>query len=188
MFGNLERCGNSCKILNFPFPCLRIQSFHITFLTFLQRSTNENLQEIILTNNVCSHFANIIIRADKCSNRNDTTIQKQLRHFRYATDIFHPVRFGESQVIINSTTDIIPIQDTAKQSTLMKFTFQCDGNRALSGTTQSGKPDHHTVLPQKLFFVLPRHHAVKYRIYMVLFFHLQFYLKVPDQRNQNNRD
>ena len=29
---------------------------------------------------------------------------------------------------------------------------------------------------------------VKYRIYMVLFFHLQFYLKVPDQRDQNNRD
>ena len=68
--------------------------------------------------------------------------------------------------------DIIPVQNTAKQSTLMQFAFQCNGNCTFPRPAQSGKPYHDTMLSQKFFFVLPCHHAVKYRIYMILFFHL----------------
>ena len=172
MFGHFKRCRNSGEILNFPSACLGIQPFHIPLFAFFQRSTYENFQKIILSDNIRRHFTDIIIRADKCRNRNDTAVQKQFGDFGDTTDVLHTVGFGEAQIVIDTAADIVAVQNTAKQSALMELALQCNRNRAFSRSAQTCKPDHHAVLSQKFFFVLPRHHAVKDRIYMILFFHL----------------
>lgn len=38
-------------------------------------------------------------------------------------------------------------------------------------SAQTGKPNHHAMLPQESFFILPGQHPVEYWIYVIIFFH-----------------
>ena len=58
----------------------------------------------------------------------------------------------------------------------MKFALQGNGYRTFAGAAQAGKPNHHAVLLQQVFFVFPHQHFVKYRIYVVVFFHMLLFL------------
>ena len=55
----------------------------------------------------------------KSGNGNDSCINKQLAYFGYATDIFHTILCRKAQIIIDATTNIIPVQYTAEQTTFM---------------------------------------------------------------------
>ena len=132
MFGHFKRCGNSGEILNFSLARFGVQSFHIPLFTLFQRGAYENFQEIIFSDNIRCHFTDIIIGTDKCRNRNDAAVQKQLGYFGDTTDILYTVSFGEAQIIVDTAADIVSIQNTAKQSALMEFTFQCNRNRTFT--------------------------------------------------------
>ena len=53
----------------------------------------------------------------------------------------------------------------------MQFAFQSNCNRTFARSAQTGKPNHHAMLPQESFFILPGQHPVEYRIYIIIFFH-----------------
>ena len=49
-----------------------------------------------------------------------------------------------------------------------KEVIQSNSYRTFTGTAQSGKPYHHTMLTEKLFFILSRQHPIKNRIYIIV--------------------
>ena len=132
MFGHFKRCGNSGEILNFSPTRFGVQSFHIPLFTLFQRGAYENFQKIILSDNICRHFTDIIIGTDKCRNRNDAAVQKQLGYFGDTTDILYTVGFGEAQIIVDTAADIVSIKNKAKQSANMDFKFKFKSERTLT--------------------------------------------------------
>src|SRR5699024_1679691 len=172
----LKKRGNTCKILDFSLTCLGIKSLHVTAFTLFKRGTDINFQKIVLSDNISRHFTNIVIRTDKSRDCYNTRIKKEFGNFGYTPDILHTVGLRKTEVIVDATADVVTIQDTAKQSSFMKFALQGNGYRTFAGAAQTGKPNHHAVLLQQVFFVFPHQHFVKYRIYVVVFFHMLLFL------------
>lgn len=119
MLRSFKRGGNSGKVLDFTPTCFGIKSFHITFLTLYQRSADIDFQEILYPDNTGSHLPKLIAGTDESGNGNDSRINKQLAYFGYATDVFHTILCRKAQIIIDATTNIIPVQYTAEQTTFM---------------------------------------------------------------------
>ena len=92
----------------------------------MTRVVRSLLVVVIISDNIGRHFANIITGADEGGNRYDTRIYKKFGNLSYATYIFYTVGFRKTQIIINTATDIVSIQNTAKQSPLcLLYTSRC---------------------------------------------------------------
>lgn len=160
----LERGGNPGKLLDLAFPGLGIQAFHVTALALGERRTYVNLQEIRFTDDSGRHLSQLVVRADKSRYGYNTRIDKQFTNLGDPAYILHPVLRREPEIIVDTTTDIIPVEDAAKQSPFMQLTLQGDSDRAFPLATQTREPHHHSPLPQKRLFILTTQHTVENRI------------------------
>ena len=167
MCRSLEWRGNTREVFNFSAACLCIQAFYIPAFAFLNGCTDVHFQKIILPDNIRRHFADVVAGTDKGCNRYNARIYKQFGNLGYTADVLYAVGFRKAQIVIDAAADIVSVQNTAKQSAFMQLTFQSDSYRTLTRPAQPGKPNHHAMLFQKLFFVLPRQHSVKNRIYII---------------------
>ena len=174
MFGCFERSGNAREILDLAPACLRIQPFDIAPLALFDRSADIYFQEVLLPDNRCRHFPQIVIRADKSRYRDNSRIDKKFAYFGDTADILYPVFSRKAEIVVDPAADIVAVQDAAQQTALVQLALKRYRHRALPGTAQPGKPHHHTALLQQTLLILPRHHPIENRIDVILFiFHCQ---------------
>ena len=164
MFGCFERSGNAREILDLAPACLRIQPFDIAPLALFDRSADIYFQEVLLPDNRCRHFPQIVIRADKSRYRDNSRIDKKFAYFGDTADILYPVFSRKAEIVVDPAADIIAVQDAAQQTALVQLALKRYRHRALPGTAQPGKPHHHTALLQQTLLILPCHHPIENRI------------------------
>ena len=120
--------------------CLRIQPFDIAPLALFDRSADIYFQEVLLPDNRCRHFPQIVIRADKSRYRDNSRIDKKFAYFGDTADILYPVFSRKAEIVVDPAADIVAVQDAAQQTALVQFALKRYRHRALPGTAQPGKP------------------------------------------------
>jgi len=152
------------EVRNLSGSCLFIDSFHVPTLTHLERRVDKHLEEIIRADNFPCHIPHVLGRTDKAVHRHHPALHKELRHLGDPADILCPVRFSEAQVIIDSGTDVIPVQHLRQVALRSKLPFSMPCKRRLSRPGQPGQPQRATPLPEHLFLVIATENLIKYRM------------------------
>lgn len=110
MFGCFERSGNTREILDLAPACLRIQPFDIAPLALFDRSADIYFQEVLLPDNRCRHFPQIVIRADKSRYRDNSRIDKKFAYFGDTADILYPVFSRKAEIVVDPAADIVAVR------------------------------------------------------------------------------
>ena len=171
MLGSLERSAHSGKILDLATTGTGIKALDIALLADAQRGADINLMKIVLADNPGGHLTELVGRADECGNGHNAGIYKQLAHFGNTADVFHTVLFRETEIAVDARTDIVAVENAAKNAALVQFALQTQSDGALAGTGKTGEPDHHTLLAEQGFLVGTGHHLVIDGIYVILLCH-----------------
>ena len=126
------------------FPGLGIRAFHVTAFALGERRTYVTSKKSALPMIADAISPQLVVRADKSRYGYNTRIDKQFTHLGDPAYILHPVLRREPEIIVDTTTDIIPVEDAAKQSLFMQLTLQGDSDRAFP---EPLKPVNHTITP-----------------------------------------
>mmetsp|Transcript_20108 Transcript_20108/g.43300 ORF Transcript_20108/g.43300 Transcript_20108/m.43300 type:complete len:300 (-) Transcript_20108:52-951(-) len=91
-----------------------------------------------------------LVGGNESHQRNDTGIGKQRCKFSRSTNRFRSIRFGETQVAIDSGTQVVSVQSINMLSIVFdKLIFQGSGDRCLSRSTAARHPQRGTFLAKR---------------------------------------
>ena len=83
-------------------------------LALFDRSADIYFQEVLLPDNRCRHFPQIVIRADKSRYRDNSRIDKKFAYFGDTADILYPVFSRKAEIVVDPAADIVAVQDAAQ--------------------------------------------------------------------------
>ena len=96
--------------------CLRIQPFDIAPLALFDRSADIYFQEVLLPDNRCRHFPQIVIRADKSRYRDNSRIDKKFAYFGDTADILYRSSAEKPRLLLIPLRILSPSRMPAQQT------------------------------------------------------------------------
>ena len=160
VFWRFKWRGDTREVLDFATARAGIKTFHVPLFAHLKWCGHEDFFEVVLPNDVFSHLADFLRWADEGGDGDDARVDKEFAHFGDAPNVFAAVFGRETQVGVDARADVVAIEDATEQAAILQGAFQSNGHGAFSRAAQSGEPEHHTALPEQLFFVFTLEHAV----------------------------
>src|SRR5690242_7762222 len=115
---------DACEVFDFSAPCLSIQSFHVTALTFRQRGVHKDFDELARIEQFANHLTLRSEWRNKGNDHNESRVDQEFRDFTDTANVFYPIGFSESQIPIEPVANVIAIQDVSVLAIRIQTLFQ----------------------------------------------------------------
>ena len=101
-----------------------VEAFHIALGAGLKRGFNINGGHITIPHNLTGGGAELALGSDKGSENNDTRIKEKPRDFGDTANVFLAVLVGKAEVAIQTTADIVAIENLRHVALFGEFALQ----------------------------------------------------------------
>src|SRR3546814_4792858 len=109
---------------------LGVQALDVTLFGDFQRRVDEDLDELAVLEQLARHPPLCPERGNEADQHDQAGIDHEPRGLGYATDVFHPVLIGKTQVLVQPVPDVVAIQDvgrseehTSELQSLMRISY-----------------------------------------------------------------
>ena len=131
---------HSREAANLPGIGLFIKTFRITFGADSNRSIDEDLDKLPRLHQIPCHATLQAIGRNQTYKNDQTRVEHELCDMRGPSDIFDAIRDREPKILIKSVPQIVAIKDEGVFTGCVQQDIDMVGDRSLSRTGQSGKP------------------------------------------------
>ena len=80
---------------------------------------------------------NLSVWADEAGKADDASISKQFRHFRDTTNVFLSVSRSETEVLVETMTDVVSIETVRWDTLTHEVLFEGEGDRCLASARET---------------------------------------------------
>src|SRR5208337_70694 len=119
-----------------------VKTFGIARDAFRKRRIDENLDKFILSDEVANHGPLGPERRNKRAKNNETRLRHELGNLANAADVFDPIKFRKSQILIEPMPYIIAVEHDGVDATRIKPGFNEIGDRRFARAGKARKPYH----------------------------------------------
>src|SRR3546814_7106827 len=88
---------------------LGVQALDVTLFGDFQRRVDEDLDELAVLEQLARHPPLCPERGNEADQHDQAGIDHEPRGLGYATDVFHPVLIGKTQVLVQPVPDVVAI-------------------------------------------------------------------------------
>src|SRR5690349_9906099 len=104
---------DSCEVFQFSAPCLSIQSFHVTALTFRQRGIDEDFDEFTGIEQLANHLTLRSEWRNKGDDHNQSGVDHKFCDFADTANVFYAIGLGKSEIAIKTVPNVVPVENVS---------------------------------------------------------------------------
>jgi hypothetical protein len=157
----------TCEILYLSRVDFGIKSLGISLCAGLVGGTYIDFEKVVISENGASQRTQLVVRGDKRRDRHDPGLGKQLGDLGNSPDILETVLVGEAEILIQTRSDIVPIEDFHEIPLLVEATLEEIGEGRFPGARQTIHPDDNSSLRKERLLGLSGQHLVEDGINMI---------------------
>lgn len=123
VFRCFVRVVNTGEAPDKPLPGFLVQAFDIPAFAYRHRSVDINFNKIGRTDNLPCQCPHLALRADERIDTENSRVQEQTSYLGNPAYILHAVFLREAEILVDSTADIIAVQDFWKKALFKQTTL-----------------------------------------------------------------
>ncbi len=122
------------KLASSPAPGLGVEALGVAGLGHVERSVDEDLDELVVVHAVSGQAPLGAERRDERHQHDQPGVDHQRRHLGDAADVLHPVGVGEAEVAVEAVAHVVAVEQVRARAERVQLRLDDVGDRRLAGT------------------------------------------------------
>mmetsp|Transcript_6425 Transcript_6425/g.17965 ORF Transcript_6425/g.17965 Transcript_6425/m.17965 type:complete len:281 (+) Transcript_6425:1084-1926(+) len=151
----LIRVVDASETLDLSGARLLVKALGVPLLAHVDWNIHENLNEIPFSHQGAGLVPVCPVGRNEADKGDGPTLREELRQLCNTADVLLPVLGTEPQVLVESMTDVVPIQVDGELAMGVQSVLQSASDCTLPTAAKASEPQHATPLVEQLLLVLP---------------------------------
>src|SRR5581483_2024129 len=152
----LVRRRDAGELGDLPGAGLRVQALHVAALALLDRTVDEDLDEVARLHDGAHAVAVAPVRRDERRQVDDAGVGEELCDLADAADVLRPVLGREAEVGVQAVADVVAVEDVRAHAAVPERLFDRDRNRRLARPREAGEPHGAALVAGDLLAIVAR--------------------------------